>query len=159
MVLDEHQKWMHVALDQAKKARDLGEVPVGAVIVKEGVVLGVGHNQPIGATDPTAHAEIIAIRTAAKTIDNYRLAGSTLYVTLEPCAMCAGALVHSRIARLVYGATEPKAGAIESTQALLAHPAMNHQVEVIGGVLQELCSEQLSAFFKARREEKRSLKP
>jgi tRNA(adenine34) deaminase len=155
---EEHQKWMELALDQAQKASDLTEVPVGAVIIKDERVLGVGHNHPIGASDPTAHAEIIAIRAASKSIENYRLVGSTLYVTLEPCAMCAGAIVHARIARLVYGASEPKAGAIQSTQSLLLHPAMNHQVEVISGVLQARCSHQLSTFFKARREERRNLK-
>ena len=126
---------MRAALELARTASRHGEVPVGAVVVKDGVIVGEGFNQPIGAHDPTAHAEIVAIRDAAARAGNYRLSGATLYVTVEPCLMCVGALVHARIGTLVYGAAEPKAGAIESSQPAHEHPALNHRFEVTGHVL------------------------
>ncbi len=147
--------WMKHAISLAEKAEALGEVPVGAVIVKENEILAEGFNQPISSNDPTAHAEIVALRQAAQQIDNYRVVDATLYVTLEPCTMCVGALTHGRIARVVYGTHEPKAGAIESAVTLVNAPWLNHHIEVSGGVLAEECSEQLSRFFQARRAEKK----
>ena len=130
---------MRLAIAEARRAAEAGEVPVGAVVVMGDAVIGVGHNRPISAQDPTAHAEIVAIRAAAKATGNYRLTGATLYVTVEPCLMCVGAMVHARIAELVFGATEPKAGAIVSTQRAHEHAALNHRLTVIGGVLAEEC--------------------
>jgi tRNA(adenine34) deaminase len=145
------ETFMRSALDQARLARARGEVPVGAVVVLDGAVIGEGFNQPIGAHDPTAHAEIVALRDAARRIGNYRLTGATLYVTIEPCLMCVGAMVHARIARLVYGATEPKAGAVESTQRAHEHPALNHRMTAEGGVLEDECREVIQQFFEERR--------
>ena len=142
---------MRQALAQADLAATAGEVPVGAVVVLDGRVIGVGHNQPIGANDPTAHAEVIALRAAANAIGNYRLAGATLYVTVEPCLMCVGAMVHARIGTLVYGASEPKAGAVDSTQRAHEHPALNHRLTVIAGVLAAECGARLRQFFAAKR--------
>lgn len=142
---------MRAALDEAQAARDLGEVPVGAVVVLDGEIVGRGRNQPIASHDPTAHAEIVAMREAAAGLGNYRLTGATLYVTIEPCLMCAGAMVHARIARLVYGAPEPKAGAVASTMRAHEHPALNHQIEVTGSVLEAECREIVQQFFAARR--------
>jgi tRNA(adenine34) deaminase len=142
---------MRRALELAAMAAAAGEVPVGAVVVRDGVVLGEGYNQPIGAVDPTAHAEIVALRDAARRTGNYRLGGATLYATIEPCTMCAGALVHARIDRLVYGARETKAGAIESTAAVLDNPRLNHRVEVLGGVLADESAALLKRFFTDRR--------
>lgn len=142
---------MREALGLARQAATEGEVPVGAVIVLDGQVVGRGHNRPVSSHDPTAHAEIDALRDAAATIGNYRLTGSTLYVTLEPCVMCVGALMHARVKTVVYGATEPKAGAMESTQRAHEHPALNHRVTVISGVLAAECREVLQAFFRGRR--------
>ena len=147
----EDERWMREALAEARLARERGEVPVGAVVVLDGVVVGRGSNQPIHATDPTAHAEVVALRDAARTAGNYRLTGAVLYVTVEPCLMCAGALVHARIDRLVFGAAEPKAGAIRSTLRVLDHPALNHRVEVAGGVLESECTALMRAFFAERR--------
>lgn len=147
--MDEH--WMRRALALAAQAEMAGEVPVGAVIVKEGRVIGEGWNQPISSADPTAHAEIVALRMAAATENNYRLPGCTLYVTLEPCTMCVGALVHARIERLVYGTTEPKAGAVASQMSLLDGAHFNHRVSYQGGVLADDCQHQLSHFFQQRR--------
>ncbi|CAN0606184.1 unnamed protein product, partial [Ectocarpus sp. 12 AP-2014] len=130
-----------------------GEVPVGAVVVLDGVETGAGFNAPISGCDPTAHAEIRALRDAARRVGNYRLSGATLYVTLEPCTMCVGAIVHSRISRLVYGAAEPKAGAVESARRTLDEPHFNWQVERKGGVLEQRCSAILSEFFSSRRAE------
>ena len=144
--------FMRAALALADDARDLGEVPVGAVIVMAGEVVGRGTNQPIGANDPTAHAEIVAIREAAARVRNYRLTGATLYVMIEPCQMCVGAMIHARIARLVYGTREPKAGAIESAMRAHEHPALNHRMAAQGGVLEEECREVIQEFFKQRRE-------
>jgi tRNA(adenine34) deaminase len=148
--------WMREALKQAQKAADMDEVPVGAVLLdKSGECLASGHNQPIAAVDPTAHAEIVVLREAAKYMNNYRLPETTLYVTLEPCTMCIGALVQARVARIVYGATEPKTGAIESAQRLFETGEFNHNPEVQGGVLDEECSGLLSRFFEARRQVKK----
>ena len=149
--------WMEEALRLANMAELAGEVPVGAVVVCEGredatpKIVGRGWNQVIASRDPTAHAEIVALREAARTLGNYRLGGCTLYVTLEPCAMCAGAMVHARIARLVYGARDPKAGAAGGALVVLNHPHMNHRVEIAGGVLAGRCMEMLQAFFRERR--------
>ena len=146
-----HQRFMRAALHAARQAQARGEVPVGAVVVLDGQIVGAGCNQPIGTHDPTAHAEIVAIRDAAQRLGNYRLTGAALYVTIEPCQMCVGAMVHARIARLVFGAPEPKAGAIESTQRAHEHPALNHRIEVIGHVLEDECRAVMQAFFKERR--------
>jgi tRNA(adenine34) deaminase len=143
--------YMRRALDLARCGEAEGEVPVGAVVVADGRILAETWNRPVSLDDPTAHAEILALRAAGQALGNYRLAGATLYVTLEPCAMCAGAMVHARIARLVYGATDPKAGAAGSVFELLRAPALNHRVEVTGGVLAAECGELLRAFFQARR--------
>lgn len=142
---------MRLALDEAARAEAAGEVPVGAVVVLDGEVVGRGFNHPIGASDPTAHAEIAALRAAARAVGNYRLTGGLMYVTIEPCLMCVGALVHARIGTLVFGATEPKAGAVVSATRALELPSLNHRVEVIGGVLAEECREVVQRFFKARR--------
>ena len=142
---------MQIALEQAKLAESLGEVPVGALIVKDGEVIAVAHNQPIGLHDPSAHAEIQAIRKAAKILGNYRLVDCTLYVTLEPCVMCTGAIQHARIAQLVYGAKDPKTGACGSVVNLMTEDKLNHHTAVIAGVLAEPCGDMLSQFFKRRR--------
>jgi tRNA(adenine34) deaminase len=147
----DHQPFMRAALDLARQAADAGEVPVGAVVVIDGVIAGEGFNQPIGSHDPTAHAEIVAIRAAAARVGNYRLTGSTLYVTVEPCLMCVGALVHARIGTLVYGTLEPKSGAIASSVRAHESPGLNHSVEVVGGVLAEECREVMQRFFRERR--------
>ncbi|MDX1457692.1 MAG: tRNA adenosine(34) deaminase TadA [Marinobacter sp.] len=149
--MPEDEKWMGRALELAQSAADRGEVPVGAVLVRDGREIGVGANSPIGGCDPTAHAEICALRDAARRVGNYRLSGSTLYVTLEPCTMCVGAIVHSRVSRLVFGAREPKAGAIVSTRRTLDDAAFNWRVEVEEGVLGTVCSELISRFFAQRR--------
>ncbi len=142
--------FMRMALGEAESALESGEVPVGAVITTEGRVLARTHNSPILMKDPTAHAEILAIREAANRTGNYRLHGTTLYVTIEPCPMCAGAIIHARIARLVFGATDPKGGAL-SLYGMLNDRKLNHFVEVTGGVLKEKCSEILSRFFQEKR--------
>ena len=147
----EHEMWMRRALVLADRAADEGEVPVGAVLVMEGQLLGEGWNQVIGAADPTAHAEIVALRDAARVVGNYRLPGSTLYVTLEPCTMCAGAMVHARVELLVFAAREPKAGVVCSTCALLDEPRFNHSVRWTEGVLGQDSSRRLQEFFAARR--------
>lgn len=143
--------WMRHALLLARRAEVAVEVPVGAVVVREGRVIGEGWNRPIGTHDPSAHAEIVALRDAAQRIGNYRLIGSTLYVTLEPCVMCAGAIVHARVARLVFGADDPKAGAVRSVYDVIANPRLNHRVDWQCGVLGDECGERLRAFFRARR--------
>jgi tRNA(adenine34) deaminase len=142
---------MRAALEQALEAERRGEVPVGAVVVLDGQIIGVGFNQPIGANDPTAHAEIVAMRQAAARRANYRLTGATLYVTIEPCQMCVGAMVHARIARIVYGTREPKAGAIDSAMRAHEHPALNHRMLAAGGVLEEECRALMQRFFQERR--------
>lgn len=153
---DSDEYWMQQALALAQRAADVGEVPVGALVVWQDEVLGEGWNQPISSHDPTAHAEIIALRQAAARVGNYRLPGARLYVTLEPCSMCAGAMVHGRIARLIFGANEPKAGAIISQQRLLDSPWLNHRVDYLGGVLAPQCSAQLSDFFRQRRAQQKA---
>lgn len=147
----EHLSFMREALREADRAKAAGEVPVGAVVVMHDAVIGRGHNQPIGRHDPTAHAEIVALRDAAALIHNYRLTGATLYVTVEPCLMCIGAAVHARVARIVYGATEPRAGAIESRQRVYEHPSLNHKVTMVSGVLAGECRDRMQAFFEAKR--------
>ena len=146
------ERFMREALAQAATARRRGEVPVGAVVVLDGEVIGAGFNAPIGAHDPTAHAEIVALREAARRIGNYRLTGATLYVTIEPCQMCVGAMVHARVARVVYGAREPKAGAIESAMRAHEHPSLNHRMVATGGVLEEACRDLIQSFFQQRRQ-------
>ena len=142
---------MRAALELAAQARDNGEVPVGAVVVVDGRIVGSGWNQPISAQDPTAHAEIVAIRAAAHELGNYRLTGAELFVTIEPCQMCVGAMIHARIARLVYGATEPRAGAIESAMRAHEHPALNHRMQAAGGVLEAESRALMQDFFQQRR--------
>ncbi|MEN5017691.1 tRNA adenosine(34) deaminase TadA [Erwinia sp. Eh17-17] len=148
--------WMRHALQLAKRAWEEGEVPVGAVLVHEGRVIGEGWNRPIGHHDPTAHAEMMALRQGGKVIENYRLLNTTLYVTLEPCIMCAGAMVHGRVGRLVFGARDAKTGAAGSLLDVLGHPGMNHQVKTEQGVLAEECAALLSDFFRQRRAEKKA---
>jgi tRNA(adenine34) deaminase len=143
--------WMEEALRQARAALLAGEVPVGAVIVLEGEIVGRGHNRNLLDSDPTAHAEMVALREAGRHVGNHRLLSCDLYATIEPCAMCAGALVHARIRRLVYGAADPKAGSVHSVMQLLDHPAMNHRVRVEGGILAARCAGLLQEFFRARR--------
>lgn len=144
--------YMRLAIDLARDAEAAGEVPVGALIIaSDGTVIGHGNNQVLRTSDPTAHAEIVALREAGRTLGNYRLLDCTLYCTLEPCAMCAGAILHARIARLVFAARDPKAGACGSALSVMNHPALNHQVEVVEGVLAEECSSMLTSFFRARR--------
>ena len=153
-----HEHWMRHALKLARRAWEEGEVPVGAVLVHNNQVIGEGWNRSIGRHDPTAHAEIMALRQGGLVLQNYRLLETTLYVTLEPCVMCAGAMVHGRIGNLVFGARDAKTGAIGSLMDVVGHPGMNHQVMVTEGVLAEECSAMLSAFFRARRLEKKALK-
>jgi tRNA(adenine34) deaminase len=143
--------WMEEALRCAHRALEEGEVPVGAVVVCAGEIVGRGWNQNIGKSDPTAHAEIIALRDAAKNLGNHRLGDCQLFVTIEPCAMCAGALVHARLKRLVYGADDPKAGAVRSVMQVLNHPSLNHRMEVQSGVLAGRSAELLQEFFRSRR--------
>ena len=145
------ERFMREALALAAEGAQRGEVPVGAVLVRDGEVVGRGFNCPISTSDPSAHAEMVAIRAAAAAAQNYRLPGSTLYVTLEPCSMCAGLIVHARIGRVVYGTTEPKAGVAVSRGQFFAQDFLNHRVLIEGGLLAGECSEMLSAFFKARR--------
>jgi tRNA(adenine34) deaminase len=145
------QDFMREALELARQGALLGEVPVGAVLVQNGEIIGRGFNCPISASDPSAHAEMVAIRDAARALDNYRLPGSTLYVTLEPCSMCAGLIVHSRVARVVYGALEPKAGIVQSQGQFFTQGFLNHRVLYEGGVLGEECGTMLSEFFRQRR--------
>ena len=149
LMSDDH--FMREALALAQQAEVLGEVPVGAVVVKDGVIIGRGCNQPIAARDPTAHAEVVAMRDAAARTGNYRLVGCDLYVTLEPCVMCAGAIMHARVGRVVYGAADPKTGACGSVVDLFADARLNHHATVTAGVLAEECSAKLMAFFSQRR--------
>ena len=142
---------MQEALAEADAAARAGEVPIGAVVVVDGDIVGRGSNQPISSVDPTAHAEIVALRAAARRLGNYRLTGATLYVTVEPCLMCVGAIVHARIGALVFGTVEPKAGAIESTQRAHDHPALNHRFLVVSGVLARECRDRLTTFFAQKR--------
>jgi tRNA(adenine34) deaminase len=142
---------MQTALALAAEGRERGEVPVGAVLVMDGEIVGRGFNQPVSLNDPTAHAEIVALRQAGRETGNYRLTGSTMYVTIEPCQMCVGALIHARVARLVYGTAEPKAGAIESAMRAHEHPSLNHRLEVTGGVMEAECRDVIQGFFAERR--------
>jgi tRNA(adenine34) deaminase len=146
-----YEPWMREALAQARRAAEAGEVPVGAVVVLDGRVIGEGHNQPIAAHDPTAHAEIVALRAAARAVGNYRLTSATLVVTVEPCLMCVGAMVHARIGTVVYGAPEPKAGALGSTIAAHELPSLNHRLTAVSGVLEDECRDVMQGFFRARR--------
>ena len=149
--IEEDRRFMRRALELAQKARDEGEVPIGAVIAMDHDIIGEGYNRPIAEHDPTAHAEVQALRNAARRRGNYRLPGAVLYVTLEPCAMCAGAIMHARIARVVFGAVDPKTGACGSVVNLFAESRLNHHAEVHGGVLAEECGALLQAFFALRR--------
>ena len=151
-----YDQWMMAALEEARRARDAGEVPIGAVVVLDGAIVGRGFNQPISSGDPTAHAEIVAIRDAARQLGNYRLTGATLVVTIEPCLMCVGALVHARIATLVFGAAEPRTGAVVSTVRAAELPGHNHRVEVVGSILEDDCRELMQTFFRERRSAARS---
>lgn len=146
-----HETWMRLALEQAQRAWALGEVPVGAVVVRDGQLIASGCNAPIGRHDPTAHAEIVALRAAAEVLGNYRLPGCELYVTLEPCVMCSGAMMHARLAKIVYGASDPKTGACGSVLDLFAQQQLNHHAQVVGGVLADECGAMLRSFFAARR--------
>jgi tRNA(Arg) A34 adenosine deaminase TadA len=154
-----HEAFMRAALAEAAKAAALDEVPIGAVIVHEGAIIGAGFNQPISSHDPTAHAEIVALRAAAAAIGNYRLTGATMYVTVEPCLMCVGAMVHARIALVVFGALEAKAGALQSMTNAHELPGLNHRMSSIGGVLAEESRQLLQQFFQARRVSARSVDP
>jgi tRNA(adenine34) deaminase len=146
-----HEDGMRLALAEAVKARDLDEIPIGSVVVLDGRVVGAGFNQPISSVDPTAHAEVIALRAAATAIGNYRLTGSIVYVTVEPCLMCVGAMVHARVGLVVFGAPEPKAGALVSASRAHETPGLNHRLQVLGGVLEGECRAMIQAFFEARR--------
>ena len=154
MSLHSDEYWMAKAVELALQAREMDEVPVGALLVLENEVVGRGFNQPISSDDPTAHAEIIALRDAATRLGNYRLPGLTLYVTLEPCMMCAGAMIHSRIDRLVYGASDPKTGVIDSHMGVFDQAVVNHRISVTGGVMAQECGDLLTAFFRSKRETK-----
>ena len=147
----EDEKWMRFAIKEANTAKDKGEVPVGAVLVKEGLLVAKAHNQPISSNDPTAHAEIQLLRIAGKKLSNYRLTSTTLYVTLEPCTMCLGAMIHARIERLVFGTSDPKSGVCGSTINLSSESIFNHQISVSGGVLEHECKNILQSFFKTLR--------
>lgn len=147
----DHDHFMRAAIVQAELASSHGEVPIGAVVVVDGGVIAAGFNRPISAHDPTAHAEVIALRAAAQATGNYRLTGATIYVTVEPCLMCVGAMVHARIGLVVYGAAEPKAGALRSMTNAHQLPGLNHRLEVVGGVLEDQCRATLQAFFASRR--------
>jgi tRNA(adenine34) deaminase len=149
----EDAAWMELALEQAELAAAAGEVPVGALVIKDGKIIGRGYNRNLLDSDPTAHAEIVALRQAAARLGNHRLVGCTMVATIEPCCMCAGALIHARIARLVYGASDPKAGAAGSTVQVINHPSMNHRMEVAAGVLAGKCSEVLQKFFRQKRQQ------
>jgi tRNA(adenine34) deaminase len=145
------EEFMAAALELAREARERGEVPVGAVLVMDGEIVGRGFNQPVSRNDPTAHAEVVALRQAGRETGNYRLPGSTMYVTIEPCQMCVGAMVHARVARVVYGTPEPKAGAIESAMRAHEHPSLNHRLEITGRVREDECREVIQTFFQERR--------
>ena len=144
--------WMQRAIAEARAAQKSGEVPVGAIVVKQGELIASGQNRNLRDHDPSAHAEIVAMRSAARALGNHRLEDCEMYVLIEPCAMCAGALVHARLRRLIYGAKDPKAGAVESVMQVLNHPKLNHRMEVTAGVLEEQCSVLLREFFQSRRQ-------
>ncbi|HXA85731.1 MAG TPA: tRNA adenosine(34) deaminase TadA [Candidatus Dormibacteraeota bacterium] len=149
----EDASWMELALEQARLAAAAGEAPVGALVIKAGEIIGRGHNRNLLDNDPTAHAEIVALRQAAARVGNHRLVGCVMVATIEPCSMCAGALIHARIGRLVYGASDPKAGAAGSTLQVINHPSLNHRMEVTAGVLAGKCSEILQDFFRQKRQQ------
>ncbi len=149
--MNQDEKWMKIALEEAIKAEKEGEVPVGSVLVKNGMLIAKAHNQPISTNDATAHAEIQLIRAAGKIQENYRLTGTSLYVTLEPCAMCVGAMMHARIERIVYGAHDPKTGACGSSVNLIEANCFNHKIDLVSGVLENQCGELLKKFFISRR--------
>jgi tRNA(adenine34) deaminase len=153
---NQDELWMHEALAEALRAQATGEVPVGAVVVLHGKIVGRGGNRNLLDSDPTAHAEMIALRDAGRNVRNHRLLDCEMFVTIEPCAMCAGAMVHARLGRLIYGADDPKAGAVRSVMQVLNHPSLNHVMEVTPGVLAGKCQELVQAFFRARREEQAS---
>jgi tRNA(adenine34) deaminase len=150
------EQFMRVALGEAEVARNDGEVPVGAIVVLDGKIVGRGRNRVIGSSDPTAHAEVVALRDAASGIGNYRLTGVTVYSTIEPCAMCAGAIVHARVGRLVYGALDPKAGAVVTHLGICSTDFLNHKVIVEGGILEDECRRMLQSFFRDRRDTQRA---
>jgi tRNA(adenine34) deaminase len=152
MAVAEHSRFMAEAIAEARRAEAEGEVPVGAIAVADGLIVGAGHNRPIGLADPTAHAEILAVRAAAATLKMYRLTGVSIYVTLEPCVMCVGAMLNARIARVVYGARDDKAGALGSVYDIGRDGILNHRFEVVGGVMEAECAEMMHAFFEARRD-------
>lgn len=149
---DTDELWMQEALRAAQRAIELGEVPVGAIVVHQGTIVGAGLNRNISDSDPTAHAEMLALREAGRTLGNYRLNECEVFATIEPCAMCAGAMVHARIRRLIYGADDPKAGAVHSIMRVLNHPGLNHRIEIRGGVLAGRCAEILQEFFRSKRQ-------
>lgn len=154
--INEDIRWMQLALDLAKKAEEQGEVPVGAVVVRDDQLLGGGQNSPITLNDPSAHAEILALREASSRTQNYRLVGTTLYVTLEPCIMCMGAIIQARVKRLVFGATDPKSGAVISKYQIGSDGFLNHRIEIESGVCDKVCSTLLTNFFKEKRRNRRS---
>ena len=149
--LERDEAWMRMALDQARLGGKTGEVPIGALVIKDGELIATGHNRNLLDHDPSAHAEIVALREAASRLGNHRLPGCEMFVTIEPCAMCAGALVQARVARLVYGAADPKAGAVSSVLQVINHPGLNHKMEVVPGILEQECSEILQNFFRKKR--------
>ena len=149
--MNEDEKWMSLALEQARKAEEEGEVPVGAILVKDGLLIAKAHNQPISTNDPTAHAEIQLLRAAGKKLKNYRLTGTSLYVTLEPCAMCLGAIMHARIERIVFGAHDPKTGVCGSSENLMDAKCFNHKINLVSGVLENESKQLLKNFFNSRR--------
>ena len=149
--MNEDEKWMSLALEQARKAEEEGEVPVGAILVKDGLLIAKAHNQPISTNDPTAHAEIQLIRAAGKKLKNYRLTGTSLYVTLEPCAMCLGAIMHARVDRLVFSAYDPKTGVCGSSENLMDAKCFNHKINLVSGVLENESRQLLKNFFNSRR--------
>ena len=149
--MNEDEKWMNLALEQAVKAEKEGEVPVGAILVKDGLVVARAHNQPISTNDPTAHAEIQLLRAAGEELNNYRLNGTSLYVTLEPCAMCLGAMMHARVERIVFGAHDPKTGVCGSSENLMGANCFNHKIDLVSGVLENECKQLLKKFFISRR--------
>jgi tRNA(adenine34) deaminase len=149
--MNEDEKWMNLALEQAVKAEKEGEVPVGAILVKDGLVVARAHNQPISTNDPTAHAEIQLLRAAGEELKNYRLTGASLYVTLEPCAMCLGAMMHARVERIVFGAHDPKTGVCGSSENLMGANCFNHKIDLVSGVLENESKQLLKKFFISRR--------
>ena len=151
--MNEDEKWMQIAISEANLAKSKDEIPVGAVLIQNSELIAQAHNQPISHNDPTAHAEIQVLRIAAKQQSNYRLVGSTIYVTLEPCAMCLGAMMHARIKRIVFGASDPKSGVCGSCANLTSEAFFNHRIEVLGGILEKESKEILQSFFKLRRKE------